>query len=476
MSKQYSSPGKPTPVSEKSLQEKWNDCLSLIEKDVNSQSFQTWFMPIRPVTFVDQKLILRVPSQFFFEWLDSNFKSVLKNSVNKIFGLRAQVEYLIASTPDHQPEELNLVSSEKSERKDSEHSEPSEGDFVQFDSRFQFDNFFVKNDNELALRVAQEVAKQPGKTDFTPLFIFGDQGCGKSHLLNALGYHIASQQKRKHIKFMCSETFLNEYIYALQHRKIDVFKKNFKKVDVLLLDDIQFLSNKKRSQEGLYFILSDLERRRKQIVITSSQAPAQLVGFEERLVAFFQKGLIIDLIPPSYETRLRWIDDYCQKNSLEILPDVREFLSRTFDNGLHQMRAIMVRIAAQTSLLGKPVSLAKIKKILSNVDAQWARKNGKFPALQRIKIEKVIQTVSEYTGVPYDILVGFSRQREVTFARQIAIYLCKELTGEPLKVIGYHFGDRHYTGIIHNYRKICEELKSNSMLNKTIIELRNKFN
>ena len=225
----------------------------------------------------------------------------------------------------------------------------------------------------------------------------------------------------------------------------------------------------------MYFILSELERKRKQIVITAYQPPAQILGFEKRLISFFQRGLIVDLIPPSYETRLRFIDNYCANHNIEIIPEVREFLAGIMDASLQQLRAIMVRISAHSSLLGRPVSLKKAEQLLCQIDPKWATNGQRINNLQGIRIEKIIRAVSEYLNTPEDILIGYNRQREVAFARQVAIYLARKYSGESLKVIGYHFGDRHYTGINHSVHKIEKEIKTNPMLNNLLSEIKKKL-
>jgi chromosomal replication initiator protein len=456
--------------SEKGLKEKWNACLESVKEDISPQGFRTWLSPIIPVSFVEEKLILRVPSQFFFEWIETHYQKILLKAVKGIFGFRSQIEYLVASTPDNKPQSIHLPH-DSLESLDGKSKTESHN----VDTRYQFDDFFVKNDNELALRAAQTVAKNPGKTDFNPLFIYGEDGCGKTHLLNAVGSFTLRNKDRKKVIYLSSEHFLNQYIYALQHKKLDLFKTKYENTDILLLDDIQFLSHKKKSQEGLFFFFSELERKRKQIVITANQPPAQLVGLDQRLISFFQKGLIVDLIAPSYETRLKYIKFFCEKSGLTILPEVREFLARSLTEGMQQLRAVMVRISAQSSLLGKPMTLNATKRLLAQIDLNWAKRNSNFPQLQRIKIEEILKTVSEYLNMPTDMITGYSRQREVSFARQVAIYLAKELSGEPLRVIGYHFKDRHYTSILHNYKKIKSEMKSNPAIHNLISELKIKL-
>ncbi len=466
------------PSQPESVQGKWQQCLTLMREKVTHQAYQTWLLPIIPVNFVDNQLMLRVPSQFFYEWIESNFYEILHSAVKKVFGLHAKIEYLIASRPESQPEAINLqsdTSNEKATPPENASPVPASPEPVNLDARYSFANFYVHNDNELVLRAAQEVARHPGHTDFNPLFIYGRSGCGKTHLLNAVGNAVLERNKRKKVRYYSSEVFVNEYIYALQSKKIEKFNQQFLKYEVVLFDDIHFLTGKNKSQEGLYFLLSEMERRRKQIVISSSLPPSQLKGFKKRLISFFKRGLIVDLVPPSYETRIRWMDEYCRKNNLQLLPEVKELLARSLVDGLHQTRAVMVRIAAQSSLLGEPVSLATTRRILEQIDSAWLEKNGHFPFQKSIKIEDIIKAVSEYLDVPEDLIIGFSRQREVSYARQIAIYLCKELTHLPFQSIGYYFKDRHYTAILYNYRKIANQIHQNHMLAGMIAEIKSRL-
>lgn len=453
---------------EKGLRSKWESCLEIVKEDISPQGFRTWLAPIIPVSYIDEKLILRVPSQFFFEWIDTHYQEILLAAVKKIFGFRTIIEYLVASTPDKKPRELNV----------QEKSEDTKGDqslHHEIDSRYQFDNFYVKNDNELVLRAAQTVAKHPGKTDFNPLFIYGDSGCGKTHILNAIGNYILNKNIRKKVTYLTGESFLNQYINALQNKKIGVFNKVFINTDILLLDDIHFLANKKKSQEGLFYLFSELERKRKQIVISANGSPVQMIGLDNRLISFFQKGLIIDLIPPNYDTRIKFINAYCDKTNLTIPPEVKEFLANALADGIQQLRAVVIRIAAQSSLLGEPMSLDTTKRLLSQINLNWAQKSGKLPRWRQIRLEDIIKIVSEYLNIPPDIIIGYSRQRQISFARQIAIYLAKELSGESLRVIGYHFKDRHYTAILHNYKRIQKEMKNNPAIYNLILELKNQL-
>jgi chromosomal replication initiator protein len=456
------------------FQDQWNQCLDIIQEEISPQGFRTWLSPIIPVSFVENTIILRVPSQFFFEWLESHYQELLTRTIREVYGSNTKIEYLVAQTTDKKPEELSLSSSEDlpQDAQETVHGTPTQ---IQLDSRFTFNNFYVKNDNELAYRAAQTVAKNPGKTDFNPLFIYGESGCGKTHILHAIGNYIHSTRKRTRVSYLSSENFINQYIYALQHKQLDTFNKSFSQIDVLLLDDIQFLVNKKKSQEGLFYFLNEIERQRNQIVISANQPPSHLNRLDKRLLSFFQKGLIIDLIPPGYQTRIKFIQSYCRTTNLAILPEVREFLANSLSEGMQELRAIMIRIAAQSSLLGKPVSLDSTKKLLLHIDTNYAQRHTQYRPWHLIKIDDIIKTVSEYLNIPADVLIGYSRQREIVFARQVAIYLAKELSGESLQSVGYHFKDRHYTGILYSIKRIKKEMKNNPAIYHLILEIQNQL-
>ncbi|MFZ0391863.1 MAG: DnaA/Hda family protein, partial [Calditrichia bacterium] len=423
-------------------------------------------------SYVEEKLILRVPSNFFAEWLESHFKETIMKAVKKIYGHRSQIEYLEATGLDNEPDNISFADSGNTKERPEAAKEDEREDTNHLDIRFTFDNFLAENDNELAFRAAQIVAEQPGKTDYNPLFIYGSCGCGKSHLLNSVGNYIQKTKKRKKVAYLSAENFLNEYIYALRNNNIDAFNKTILKYDVFLLDDFNILSNKKKSQEGLFFLMAEFERRRKQVVVTANEAPAHLKGLENRLLNFFQKGLIVDLIYPGRNTRLNWIEQFCVKNNLAVLPEVKQLVCESLHEGFHQTRAAMIRIDAQTSLLGKPVSISKAKKVLSQIDSNWAKQNNGYQQLRSLKIPDIIKVVSDYLQVPADIMLSYSRQREVSQARQVAIYFCRELSGESYQTIGYHFQDRHYTAIIHSYKKIQKELKKNPGLMHMISEIK----
>ncbi len=461
------------PPSDASVQTQWKRCLEAIKNEVSLQTLQTWFLPIIPVSFVDDTLILRVPSRFFFEWIDTHYGHLLESTVRKVFGLRTRLEFLIA--PSHRDKEpLDEVEEEPEERGPVQPDGFSSED-CELDTHCRLSNFFVNNDNELALKSAEYVANHTTRVKFNPLVIYGEVGTGKSHLLHAIGNHVQERRPRSRILYINAEKFLNEYVYALQHADINNFKKKLTSADLFLMDDIQILSNKPKSQEGLLYILMELEKKRRQIVLTVNVPPANLINFNPRLISFFQKGLIVDLIHPSVESRRKVIDFQLEQNGLKLAPEIVDFLVENLTTDMHLLNAAMIRIIAQISLIGKPLDLDQAKFIVAQIYPQWQGLNGLGMRKKRIDIELIQQVVADYFNLPVDVLIGSSRKREIQLARQIAIYLAREITGESLIRIGYQFGNRNHTTVLHSHKKIQKEIGHNPILKSTVLQLKSQI-
>lgn len=457
--------------SETGVKAAWNKCLKQIETQVPWQTFQTWFLPIIPVTIIDNKFILRVPSRFFFEWIDSHYGELLKKVTEKTLGNSIQVEYLIAPTPTPKslPEQVEATEEGASAEVAEKHL--SEDDF-EIDPTMNFENFFSGKENKLVRKAAEHVAVNIGKSSYNPLVICGSVGTGKSHLIHAIANEVANRAARKKIVIMSSEHFLHEYIYSLQSGDINKFKRKLIKADVFLLDDVEFLSNKIKSQEILLYIIKELLKKRKQVVITSSVVPSALPKFNANLISFMQKGLIVDLVYPQHETREAFIRHYLQKNQVEVDEAIIDFLVDNFTDNLHLLNSALTRIIAQISLLGKPLSIEDVHIIVAQIYPQWQGLNGMFSGQKVMKTEAIINSVSSYFNIPVDILVGKSRKREIVLARQIALYLSRELTGESLEIIGYNFGERHHATVIYATKRIKSEMAKNPVLKNTVKQIK----
>ncbi|RMG66695.1 MAG: chromosomal replication initiator protein DnaA [Calditrichaeota bacterium] len=461
---------------DRSLKARWKNCLKLIKEEIPWQTFETWFTPIIPVTYVDETLILRIPSRFFYEWIDSHYGDLLKKVVRKEFGLRARVEYsVVPSYADREPKTVETA--QDVESTPSATGQPAaqlSSEELGLDPRFTFDAFFVSGNNELALKAAMHIAQQSSQPAYNPLFVFGKTGTGKTHLLHAIGHRIRERRKRCRIKLVTSEKFLNDYVNAVQNNQMNQLHKTYLNVDVLLLDDVQVLANKMRTQESLLFIVSELVKKRKQVVITSAASPAQLSQFEPRLISFFQRGLIVDLLPPEYDARRKIVAHYFEQHDIEPEPEIVEFLAAYLVDNMHLLYSALVRIIAQVSLLNKPISLEQTQFIVAQLFPHWNGVNG-LSCRKKEGLEHIIEAVSEYFNIPVDVLRSRSRKREVVLARQIAMYLVRELTGESLARIGYHFSDVHHSSVLYAFRRIQTQMQQSPMLRTTVQQIRSKI-
>lgn len=453
---------------------RWEKCLELIQKDIPWQTFQTWFVPIRPISFIENTLTLRVPSRFVFEWLESHYANVLKKIIADVFGKEAQVEYLVAPSPQ---DKIDFTASDEESSGDTSRHSNSISRVEAFDpsyyrctkSWFTLDNFLVHKSNRMVKKAAEFVSTHFNTKEYNPLFCFGDIGTGKTHVLNAIANNVQRHFPKKQIVFLSGEQYLHEYVVALQKQRINEFKEGLAGVDLLLLDDIHFLSGKMRSQECLVYVISQLLDNNKRVVLASSIAPNRLSQFSSRLISIFQNGLIVDLVIPEYSTREKIIRQFLDENGVRLSDDIIEFLSERFNSNMHVLNAGLVRIAAQMSLLGNTITLNECRAILSQFSPELQITNGKAPRHSRITIDKIIREVGEFFNIPPDVVSGNSRYSRIVLARQLAMYLARKYTNESLSSIGYHFGDRNHTSVLYACKKVQQRVQKDPEF-KNIIE------
>jgi chromosomal replication initiator protein len=453
----------------------WKQCLNFIGNEVPQQTVRTWFEPITPVSYIDNTLILRVPSRFFFEWIDSHYGQVLEKAAEKIFGLNTKLDFLVAPT-HHNHLEVDLDKEIINDKKVSI-DKSSIGYHLEshLDNHFTFDNYICSGENEVALGVAEHFAKNEKFTDLNPLFIYGEIGCGKTHLLHAIGQYLLSSNSDAKVCSITAEYFIHEYIFTLQNNKITEFKKFILNQDVFLLDDIQYFSNKKNSQDVLYFLLTQLHKHKKRIVITSNISLNLFKQINLKLISFFQKGLLIDVIEPNYDSRETIIRNSFEKHKIPMDDEVISLLNDELAGNTHLLKAALTRIIAHYSLLKKPIALSGCLRIVQQLKPLDTGEAFRKINNKLINIEHIIRKVSEYFEIPVELITGKSRRSNIVYARQIAIYFARKILPESLSSIGYHFGDRHHASVLHSYKKISFELKTNIILRKYIEEIKSSI-
>ena len=458
-----------------SVNERWLKCLEFIEKSLPKQTVHTWFLPISPISFVDNILFLKLQSQFFQDWLDSHYRMVLDEAVRAIFGEESRVEYIVSSDSPQKPGSQVVPSEDNQEipvevKVATSSEKPLRS---HLNSRFTLNNFFASQENRFVYKAVEYVAHNLATPQYNPLVIHGGIGTGKSHLLHALGNCASDNSDKARQIYMTGESFLHHYIGALQGNRINKFVNTLRNVDVFLLDNIQFLSGKVKSQEMLLFIFGELVKLDRQVVVTIDTPPNKLIRFNPRLVALLQSGLIADAHKSDRITRESIIRHHLQKNDINLEEKTIQYLSEKLNNNIHQLHAVIVRIVAQISLLGKQLSFDDVRYIVSQLCPCDACDDGSPGYISRqVKVSDILLATSKYYDVPVDILQGISRKQRVITARQTAIYLCRELTDESLNAIGFHFSSLHHASVLYAHKKVKNSLANKPRLKSAVEKIK----
>ena len=421
----------------------WNKCLKIIQDNVNPQSFQTWFMPILPIGLKNNILTIQVPSHFFYEWLEQHYPDIIRKSLSQVLGEGAEPVYTILQN-SVQEKPISISESKKP-------SGMYMGDDTQLHSRYTFDNFVEGRSNQFAKAAALAVSEAPGKTSFNPLVFYSGVGLGKTHLIQAIGNFAKDRNTASRILYVSSEKFTIEFINSIQNNKTTEFGQIYRNVDILLVDDIQFFMSKERTQEEFFHTFNALHQKGKQIVLSSDRPPKELRGLEERLLSRFQWGLVADIQPPDLETRIAILQKKSELDNIELDTDIIEYIASNITSNIRELEGALIKLLAYSSLKGMDIDLDMAKLVLKDVVSN-----------QRIdiSIEEIQRVVCQYYKIPDDLLRGKSRKKEIAFARQLAMYLSKQMTRYSLKSIGLHFGGRDHTTVIHAIRTIDSQLKN----------------
>jgi chromosomal replication initiator protein len=460
----------PSDQVKNTIKKKWEQCLRLIEKEIPWQTLQTWFTPLIPVSYVDDTLTLRVPSRFVFEWVESHFSEILNEIVQKVFGKKSQLEYLITPSQENKKEnlDLNLPIEEDLEKNKKSLESVSFKINSHLNLYNTLGNFFIHRKNKIVKKAAEYVSTYLDSQKYNPFFIYGDVGTGKTHVLNAIGNNASANSPEKKIVFLSGEQFLHEYVSAVQRNKINNFKEELSNTDLFLLDDVHYFSGKMNSQESLVYILSQIKKKNRRIVITSNLPPNRLLKFNQRLISIFQMGLISDLEIPESDTRTKIINQYFSENGIQLSDEIIEYLSEKFNSNMHILNSVLVRIVAHVSLLGNPISLDECRHIVFDLNPELQIKNGKIPHNLKITVDKIIHNVGEYFEIPSDVMSGSSRYSKIVLARQIAMYISRKYTGESLSSIGYHFGDRNHASVLYACNKMKKKMQESPELRELV--------
>ena len=434
----------------------WQNSLLLIRDRVAAQTFQTWFEPLKVEHLADAELVIQVPSQFYYEWLDSHYRPIILDSLKKASGRDLTIRYQVAKNgAEAEDTAVNLPSRSISDNGFSDTS--------RLNRRYTFENFVEGAGNQFAKAAALAVSSQSNASQFNPLVLYGGVGLGKTHLLQAIGNQMLAQASNARIIYTTSEKFTLDFISSIQRNRTDVFSRYYRNVDMLLVDDIQFFQNKEQTQEQFFHTFNDLYQRGKQIAMTLDRPPSELHGLTDRLISRFQSGLIVDIHPPDLETRIAILMRKAEAESLDIPYEATEYIAQCIKSNVRDLEGALIRLLAYSSLRREEITLGLAKQVVQQI-------LGK-KATRQVRVDEVIRAVAAEYGLREVLLAGKGRKQEVAHARQVAMYLARDLTGASLVAIGLHFAGRDHSTVIHACRTIERKMKENPALDAKIVML-----
>ena len=444
----------------------WHKCLVDIKKNVDERSFNTWFKPIKSVKLSGKTLTIQVPNKFFYEWLEDRYVDLLGKVLFQQLGQGAGLQYQIV-VDDHKDIEGNYKKNIEKKLKENPYIKLFAEEFNNdLNKGYTFDNFVEGPSNQLARNAALAISKNPGKSSFNPLIIHGGVGLGKTHMINALGNKIIKLNPNARIIYTNTESFTRQIIQALRDNSIFDFINSFQLVDIFIIDDIQFLEGRKKTQEIFFNIFNYLHQRDKQVVITSDVSPKNLKGIQERLISRFKWGLVAELQKPNLETRIKILESKAQRDQLKLTPDVLNFIGYHVKGSIRDLEGVLVSLSAHSTLNNRKIDL----KLTSEVVDTFSHNMSK-----ELSIANIQQIVSDFFNISIDHIIGKTRKRNIVVARQLGMYFAKKLTTLSLKEIGKHFGNRDHTTVMHSIKTINDLIDTDTLFKETFNKLEHKL-
>jgi len=433
------------------LEEAWTKTIEALELKVGSQTFDLWFRPLKLLKIHDDQIVLEVPNKFFKEWIDDHYPGIIADTVQQFLKKQIPIEYKL-----FERKEEAVLKKIETKRENRRAKLASRGIFLS--PKFTFDTFVIGASNQFAHAASRAVADAPGKA-YNPLFIYGGVGLGKTHLMNAIGNKIIDNHPNIKMMYAPAEQFTNEFVYSMRNDKMDQFKSKYRGLDVLIIDDIQFIAGKSGTQEEMFHTFNALYDTHKQIIFSSDRLPRDISPITERLRSRFGMGLIADIQIPDVETKMAILGKKCEMEGLELPEDVSFFLASKIKSNIRDLEACMIRLGAHSSLTGKEITIEMAKNVLNDLihDEEKA-----------LTVEYVQKIVCEYFGLKVQDIKAKKRTRDIAFPRQVAMYLCKFLTDSSLSEIGKGFGGKDHSTVIHACKLIGARMKEDEDFEKKI--------
>ncbi len=430
------------------VEEVWAQVLDRVSEHINVSSLRVWFEGTRPVDLNEEQLEISVPNTFAKEYIESRFRPLLEEAMDSVLGQHGS--HLVVSI--HEPDGRGVPSVNGFEDTGSD-AEPAMAvrSPSPMKAKYTFDSFVIGAGNRFAHAAALAVAETPGIV-YNPLFVYGGVGLGKTHLLRAVGSYVEDQDPSMRVRYVTCEQFTNDFINSMRDNSPLSFQKRYRENDVLLIDDIQFLENKVETQEAFFHTFNTLYEENKQIAIASDRHPKYIQTLENRLVSRFEWGLVTDIQPPDLETRIAILRKKALLDSLEVDDEVLTFIASKVSTNIRELEGALVRILAYASLYGRQLSVALAEEVLKDILPDQA--------YREIPVELIQHEVCRYFGISKADLIGASRSKPFSYPRQVAMYLCREITDESLPKIGRAFGGRDHSTVMHATSKIANLINS----------------
>jgi chromosomal replication initiator protein len=464
------------------LDSRWAECLQIIRDNTTESIFKTWILQLKPLKYDKMVLTLKVPSQFVVDWVENNVYDLLLKTVYRVFGEGSTIDFKIVIDRSNAKKErtMTIPGAKKPTRQSSldftAAPDQTDGQAVEkkkemmpdnLDHSYTFANFVMGDANQFAASASKAVADKPLKNSYSPLYIYGKTGTGKTHLLNSIGNHIKSKNRDLNVFYTSANKFQNQFVEAVLNNATSALMQMYRKVDVLLIDDIHSLSEKEKTQDNFFHIFNELYMKGKLIVISSDKAYSELVGIEERLVSRFSQGLHVDIQAPDYETRLAIVLKKSRDEGKELPMEIAQFIAESVTQNIRNLEGAIIKLLAAVAFGTEPLSLELAKKVLGT-DVQIEKKKAK------LDVNVIQELVSVHMGITVEDMRSKSRKHEIALARQMAITLTKNLTRLTLKQIGAAFGGRDHATVLHSIRTIENYCFTDQMVKKDYETLYNQ--
>ena len=434
----------------------WEAARAHLQVQMNRRDFNTWLRDATLVAYEDGQFIIGVPHAFAKDWLRNRLHPIIKRALEKAAGRSVSVRYVVQPKPIPSHRDMAamplLSQGTKAHRQEERHA-------AGLHPLYTFDRYIVGPHNRLAHAAALAVAERPGLA-YNPLFIYGGVGLGKTHLLHAIGHQ--AQARGYRVLYVSSETFTNELINAIRAKTTEQFRARYRHVDVLLIDDVQFIAGKESTQEEFFHTFNALHAANKQICLTSDRPPREIATLEERLRSRFQGGILVDIRPPDFETRVAILRARAEESHVSVPPDVLTYIAQRVQTNIRELNGALNRVLARATLIGEPITLGWVRTMLEDM----------MPLRRDLSPEAIVQAVATYFQISREDLLGKTRRRSIAHPRQIAMYLLREETSLSLPQIGELLGGRDHTTIMHGYEKIARQIAQDPTLKRQIEEIR----